>query len=243
MQFHIATMGFIIDLNLDCLLHIINFLSLDDQTKLARCCKLFNSLCLNEREFQRYVKQEFGSFDYRRIHRTCKTWRETAHHFHDTVLQVRLFIREVLPQWIFRLSDGHPWCLIFPESHMTRCTVLETIYLIECIHNVYPQLMEMTPSNDRDNDMFWQIIYKQWLIGPKSNLWDLPLTHAYFPPPRGQPDAQGMNNLVFFVRIHIQRSLSHFAMDMIDQTLDILHLPRSTPSTRNMLYKIICPTL
>ena len=141
-----------------------------------------------------------------------------------------------------RMAEGNIWIRVFPESRVAHCTVLETIYIIESYQNVYTQLIEMIRRNDSDNDMFWHVIYKEWQRGPKSVLWNVPLANAYFRPPRDQPQIQmaGLNNIGFYARIHMQQGLKSLANDMIDQKLDILQLPRSIPSIRNMLYKITC---
>lgn len=227
-------------LNQDCLLLIISYLSLSDQHCMAQCSTQFNALCLNESVFKRHVKTKFKQFDYDKIYRSLKSWKLTALYLYDLTLPVEILVYEVLPQWIFRLSKGYIWTDIFPGSVYEDYTLQEAIYLVECYQTVFRQLMCTPPCKIR-HETFWNILYPAWQHGPKTEMWTWENEHEMFGygVPAGRFLHPGSNNMGFYVRAHIQDALVEERAEIVNQTMDIVQVPRSLPSVRNLLLKVI----
>ena len=223
------------EVNCDCLLVIISYLSLTDQCKLALCSKRFNSLCLSESTFKTHVKRKFPTFPHIKIYAVVKSWKLTAKYFHELVHPVEILVYEVLPQWIFRLSKGYIWTDLLPGSTIARLTLQETIYLVECYQTVYRDLILVTPG---ETDTFWDIMFPAWKKGDQTILWDHEPEYLLGRPP-GHFVLDGWNNLGCYIRCCIQSSLEREATGIVDHTIDILGLPRSLPSIRTSLLKVI----
>ena len=208
-------------LNVDCLLHIIAFLSLKDQASLALCCRQLSSLCLNERILKRHVESTYGDFDYPRMYRNLGTWKVTACFLQDISHPVQVLLRQVMPDWITKFTCALPWQLIGVDM---GDALYEGLSMNACYITHYPQLVGV-------KDPFWKIMAKTWKGSPKTVLWNRPTTIPRYP--------RFCQNVGFFVRLLIQQRIDKYSYWMVNETLDILGKPRSLPSVRNLLMGIL----
>ena len=61
---------------------------------------------------------------------------------------------------------------------------------------------------------------------------------AFVGPP-GHFNIDGWDNFGFFVRVEFQREIEEEAHSIVEQTMDIVQVPRSLPSVRKLLLKVL----
>ena len=229
------------ELNCDCLLLIVSYLSLQEQAKLAQCSKWLNALCLTESTLKAHVKHEFSAFPYTKIYAAVKSWKLTIQYHRKMLGPARVLIYEVIPNYVFRLANEN-WMLQpfgpYPGNfHMCSMFLQESIYMIECYQSAFNELIVNQPKQANLPESFWKLLFPVWISGNKTELWSQEAEG--FTGPRGHYALSGWNNYGFTVRGFIHDTLQELAQDILNDTMDISQLPRSLPSVRNQLSKIL----
>ena len=186
----------LLDLNTDCLMQVISHLKLDDQARLARCCRKLRALCLSESAFKRDIECGLSS-DFENYNRICinlGSWRLTARFLRDIAKPPLTMIWRVLPKWIGRIVEALPWESIGVDEEVI---MREATPMLTCYAMLYPELM------DSSENKFWQVMYpKGWRVGPKSALWIFNMELYNYP--------QSCQNLGFYVRMLIQERIDKY---------------------------------